>query len=133
MIQTRVFALVTLAILGLYLVLRVVVGQCTGSGCEAFIPVSLLLPILVLVADVATGFTALTTVHGRVRASPASQARQAQVTWRAILAACTALGVIGPLLALAVFRNNPDQFVVAAAVFSLLTPLSALVYSFAGG
>lgn len=47
-----------------------------------------------------------------------------------VLSLCTLLGVIGPLVALAVLRDSPDAFVVTSTILVAVVPASALVYSF---
>jgi heme/copper-type cytochrome/quinol oxidase subunit 3 len=115
----RAFAILTLVLLAAYFGLRVVATQCSGPRCDTyFIAPSLLLPLLILVVAAVTGILAITA------------ARQgAQGAWAGALSACTLLGVLGPVVSLAIWRNSPDQFVLAATLLVLLVPLSALIFS----
>jgi len=115
--RIRVFAIITLVLLGGYHVMRAIVTQCTGAACDAYIPFSLLVPLLILVSAAATSLTALL------------RARH-DTTWFILLAVCAALGVLGPLLILVVLRDSPDAFVVLSTLLILTIPVSALLYSF---
>jgi hypothetical protein len=115
--RIRVFAIVTLVLLGVYHVTRALVAQCTGAACDDYIPFSLLLPLLVVAAAAATSVTALLHArHGR--------------SWFTVLAVCTVLGVLGPWLSLIVLRDSPDAFVILSTLLILTIPVSALLYSF---
>ncbi len=115
--RIRVFAIITLVLLGGYHVMRAIVTQCTGASCDAYIPFSLLLPLLVLVSAAATSVTAL--LHARH-----------DMTWFTLLAVCAVLGVLGPWLSLIVLRDSPDAFVILSTLLILTIPVSALLYSF---
>jgi uncharacterized membrane protein HdeD (DUF308 family) len=115
--RVRTFAIITLVLLGGYHVMRVIVAQCSGAACDAYIPLSLLLPLLVLASAVVTALLAI--AHAR-----------ADGTWLIILVATAAVGVLGPVVSLIVLRDNPDAFVILSTVLVLLIPVSALVYSF---
>lgn len=112
----RLLALGTMALVALYFVLRAIASRCSGTACDAYIPVSLLVPILILLAVAATG------VAGMRRA----RHRQA---WFAVILASTVLGVVGPLVALAVFRDSPDTLVPVATGLELIVPVVVLAYS----
>lgn len=112
-----VVAIVTLALLVIYHLLRLVASACSGSGCEVYIPVSLLLPLLILIGAVVSGLMAI------------SAARRDR-TWLIALGLCTGVGVIGPLVALIVLRDSPDAFVVSSTILVALAPVSSLVYSY---
>ena len=109
-------ALITLALLVAYHVLRLVASNCSGSGCDAFIPFSLLFPLLIVIMVAITGVQAIT------RPGPAF------ASGRPILAALTAVGVLGPILALLVFRDRPDAFVWTSTVLVLLLPAAVIAY-----
>jgi ABC-type branched-subunit amino acid transport system permease subunit len=113
----RVAAIVTIALLALYHLARAAAGTCTGDGCDFYIPLSLLLPLLVLIGAVVSGLMAM---------SAAWRDR----TWLIVLSVCTLVGVIGPIAGLFIFRDAPDAFVVTSTVLVLLVPVSALAYSF---
>jgi hypothetical protein len=113
----RLTATVTLVLLGLYFVLRALAFSCSGAACDAYIPVSLMIPVLILV------LTALTGVLAIIRA-------RALRRWFAALIAATLLGVAGPILALLVFRDNPDAFVLTGTILVLLAVGTALAFSF---
>jgi hypothetical protein len=97
--------------------MRVVATACTGSACDAYIPLSLLLPILVLIGSVVTGVTA-------------TMAARRDRIWMIVLGVCTVIGVVGSIAALAVLGVNPDAFVVSSTILVALAPVIALVYSF---
>src|SRR5713101_338352 len=111
----RVSALVTLALLVLYHLMRAAATACTGGGCDVYIPVSLLLPVLVLIGAAVSGVLAI------------SAARR-EGAW--LLALIVWAGVGGPIVALLVLRDSPDSFVVTSTILVALVPVSALVYSF---
>lgn len=111
----RVSAIVTLLLLTAFHTLRAAAAQCTGNGCDAYIPVSLLVPLLVLLLAGVTGVMA--SVAGRG-------------IWRGLLAGCTLLSVLGPIAALAAFRDSPDTFVLVATALVLFAPVSALAFTF---
>jgi hypothetical protein len=76
-----------------------------------------MIPVLILV------LTALTGVLAIIRA-------RALRRWFAALIAATLLGVAGPILALLVFRDNPDAFVLTGTILVLLAVGTALAFSF---
>jgi hypothetical protein len=116
-VAVRVAAIVTLLLLLAYHLMRVAATACTGSVCDAYIPLSLLLPLLVLIGAAVSGVLAIAAAR-RDRA------------WLVVLILCTALGVIGPIIALVVLRDSPDAFVVSSTILVALAPVGALVYSF---
>jgi hypothetical protein len=97
--------------------MRLAATACTGSVCDAYIPLSLLLPVLVLAGAVASGGLAI------------SAARRER-TWLLALSACTAIAVIGPTTAILFLRDSPDAFVVSSTILVALAPVSALAYTF---
>jgi hypothetical protein len=116
----RIAAVITLALLAGYFGLRAAATACAGVQCDVYIPFSALVPALVLVAGAVTG--GLAVAHAR---------KASRGAWTWALAALTVLGVLGPLVSLAVLRDRPDTFVLVASVLSVLVPLAALAYSFA--
>jgi len=116
-VGVRVAAIATLVLLIAYHLMRVAATACSGSACDAFIPVSLLLPILILVGAAVTGVLAIV-------------AARRDTTWLIVLILCTAVGVFGPIVALVVLRDSPDAFVVTSTILVALAPVGALVYSF---
>jgi hypothetical protein len=117
----RLCAGAAVALLAGYYALRVAAQRCSGGACDAYIPFSLLLPVAILVMVAVTGVIAI------------SAARPAGGAWLVILAAATALGVFGPLAALAVLKDRPDALVPAATLLFVLTPVAALAYTFRRG
>ena len=115
--RIRLFAIITLVLLCGYHVMRAIVAQCNGSACDAYIPLSLLVPLLVLASAVVTALLAI--VHAR-----------GDRNWVIVLAATATLGVLGPVCSLIVLRDNPDNFVILSTMLVFLVPLSALLYSF---
>jgi hypothetical protein len=116
-VGVRVAAIVPLVLLIAFHLMRLAATACTGSGCDFYIPLSLLLPLLILAGIVVSGVLAI------------SAARRNR-TWLIVLSLCTAVGVIGPIAALIVLRDSPDAFVVSSTILGVLVPVSALVYSF---
>jgi hypothetical protein len=114
----RVCAVAALFLLGVYFVLRFAASRCSGAQCDSYIWPSLLFPIGVLLLVAITGWLAV------------SSARQVGRTWMVPLIATTVLGVAGPVVAVIVFRDQPDAVVAVATVLFLPTPLAALLYSF---
>ena len=113
----RVAALVTIALLVVYHLMRAAAAACGGPVCEWYIPVSLLLPLLIVGGALVAGVRATTSA----RNDPA---------WRLILGACTAISVVGPIVGLMILRDSPDAFVVSSTILVLVAPAGALVYSF---
>jgi len=113
--QVRSWAIAALVLLGAFHVMRLAAAACSGAACDAFIPLSLLLPAAVLVCA---------GVAGTIAASGAGGAP------RALLVAATLLSTAGPLIALALFRDSPDSLVAAATMLFLFSPAAALAYSF---
>lgn len=113
----RVAAIVTLLLLIAYHLMRVAATACTGSGCDFYIPLSLLFPLLILIGAAVSGVLAISAAR-RDRA------------WLIVLILCTAVGVIGPIIALLVLKDSPDAFVVSSTILVALVPVSALAYSF---
>jgi hypothetical protein len=117
-VATRLLAIGTLALIGFYYVFRFVVAACVGGACDNYIPLSLLIPVLILVLTAITGVLATRRARGRT-------------AWFPALLVSTLVGVLGPILALIVFRDRPDAFVATATVFELVVPIVALGFSFA--
>ena len=113
----RVAAIVTLSLLVAYHLMRVAATACTGSVCDAYIPFSLLLALLVLIGAAVSGVLAISAArHDRA--------------WLMVLILCTAVGVVGPIIALLVLKDSPDAFVVSSTILVALPPVGALAYSF---
>jgi len=115
--SVRILAFLTLALLLAYHVMRIAATACSGSVCDAYIPLSLLLPILILVGSAVTGVVA-------------TLAARRDRSWLIVLGLCTAIGVAGPIVALALLRDSPDVFVVTSTILVALAPVGALSYSF---
>jgi hypothetical protein len=116
-VGVRVTAIVTFVLLIAYHLMRIAATACSGSVCDAYIPLSLLLPLLILIGAAGSGVLAIASAR-RDRA------------WLLVLILCTALGVIGPIIALVVLRESPDAFVVSSTILVALAPAGALAYSF---
>ncbi len=113
----RVTAIVTLVLLATYHVMRAAATACSGAACDTYIPLSLLLPVLVLFAAV---LSALVAILSALRAGG----------WLVVLIVCAVVGVVGPIVALVFLRDSPDDFVVTSTILVALVPVSGLVYSF---
>ena len=108
----------SLAVLALFWALRLAAAGCAGSGCDLYIPFSLLLPVLALLAAALTGVLGLVRTRGRR-------------PWFSAFAAGLALSGGGPILALIVFRDRPDTLVPLATVLLAVEPVLALTFSLA--
>jgi hypothetical protein len=113
----RVWAVLALLLLVAYHALRFGVSRCSGPQCDSYIPLSLLVPIAVVVMVAVTGSLALLDARVRRRA------------WLVPLIVATVLGVAGPVVAVAIFRDQPDMVVAVATVLFLQAPLAALAYT----
>lgn len=113
----RLLAAAILVLIAVYFVMRGLATACTGAACDAYIPISVLIPLLILITVAVTGITA--TVDARARHS-----------WFAGLLLSTVLGVLGPIVALLIFKDSPDAFVVAGTLLELQVALVVLAYSF---
>ncbi len=113
----RAAALVALALLAVYHLLRLAAARCTGGGCDLYIPVSLLLPVLTVAAVAVTAAIALQRTRNRL-------------AWRLLCAVGGAVGVIGPPVAAVLFRDRPDVLVPVATILLSIEPVVALAYSF---
>lgn len=109
----------TLLLLAGFHVLRLLATACAGPACEAYIPLSLLVPLLLLGGETVTALAA----RAEMRRLPWSR-------WNVALAVAAVAGVGGPILVLAIFRNSPDPVVVISTVLFAALPLTALAYSF---
>jgi hypothetical protein len=115
----RVSSVAALLLLVTYHLLRLAAAQCTGPQCDdAYLPLSLLVPIAVLVVAAVAGSLA----SGDARAHARS--------WFGVVFTATLVSLIGPLLAVLIFRDQPDTVVVVSTVFFLPAPAAALAYSF---
>ena len=115
----RVLAAVVIVLVGAYFVMRALATACTGSGCDVYIPISLLLPLLIFVASAVTAVVAIASAHGLG-------------AWFAVLIISTVLAVLGPIVALPIFKDSPDVFVATGTVLELQLAVVALAYSFYG-
>ena len=113
----RLLAAAVLVLIAVYFVIRGLATACTGAACDAYIPISILVPLLILITVAVTGITA--TVNARARHS-----------WFAGLLLSTVLGVLGPIVALLIFKDSPDAFVATGTVLELQVALVVLAYSF---
>jgi len=113
----RISAGASLLLLGTYMVLREIATQCSGAQCDAYILPSIALPVAVLAAVGVTGALAI------------SGARATGGSWLVILIAATALGLLGPPVALAIFRDQPDSLVLTASLLFAQCPVAALVFT----
>lgn len=98
---------------------RSIAAQCAGAACDWFLPLDLLLPLLILATVAVTGLLGFAAARSR-----------GQTAWLSVFGAATVLGVLGPIVSLAVFRDSPDGFVPVATVLLAVVPVIALIYSF---
>ena len=115
----RVLAIAVLVLVGLYFTLRAAAAACSGTGCDVYIPASILVPTLTLLATAAAGMAA--SLHARGHGA-----------WSGLLPAVTALAILGPLVALVVLRNSPDYFIAFSAGVVVVVAATALAYSYGG-
>jgi hypothetical protein len=104
------------AVLAAFHILRITASTCGGTGCDLYIPLSLVLPLAAVVLVAVTGIAGLTA------------ARNSEA-WRIAIAVTAALGVVGPFVALGIWRDSPDVLVAVATVLLLLCPACVLGYS----
>ena len=109
-------AAAAIGVLVLYHAMRVAAAGCTGGGCDLYIPLSLALPLAAIV------LVGITGVLGFI-------ATRATAGWRVAMAVTAALGVAGPPVAVAVWRDSPDVVVVVATFLIVLCPVCVLGYS----
>ncbi len=115
----RVPAVTIVVLAGAYFVMRALASACTGSGCDVYIPLSLLLPLLIFIASAVTAVLAIASARGLG-------------AWFAVVIISTVLAVLGPIVALLVFKDSPDAFVATGTVLELQLAVVALAYSFYG-
>lgn len=110
-------AVLALLLLGAYHALRLAAGRCSGGQCDIYIPLSLLVPILLVVMVAVSGVVAIRDARARHR------------RWSIALTASTVLGTAGPVVAAAIYRDQPDAVVAVATVLFAQAPLLALAYA----
>jgi hypothetical protein len=115
-VTIRIWAGAAVVLLGLYYVLRVAAGGCSGAACDVYVLPSLGIPLLALVA---VGATTLLALRASVRRRP----------WFVLIAVAGAMGTAGPLVALGILRDEPDLLVPIATGLLVLPPIAALAYS----
>ena len=115
----RILAIAVIVLVGAYFVMRTLATACAGSGCDVYIPISLLLPILIFLASAMTAVVAIASARGLG-------------AWFAVLILSTALAVLGPIVALLIFKDSPDVFVATGTALELQLAVVALAYSFYG-
>lgn len=113
----RILSAAVIALLAVYFAVRAMASGCAGAACDVYIPISALVPLLVLVMAVVTGIVAITSARH-------------DHTWFTVLLGATVLGVLGPVVALLVFKDSPDTFVPVSTGLVLLVPIAALAYTF---
>jgi hypothetical protein len=131
-IFTRVCAVLTLILLAAFYGLRAAASHCSGAQCDAYVPWSLLIPLLIVLMVGVTGFAAVVSARSAARGAQDQAARRGQMTWAWLLGILTGIGAVGPFVGLALLRDQPDAFVLTFTVLSLLVPVGALIHSFSG-
>jgi hypothetical protein len=117
--RIRALAIAAIVLVGVYFVMRTLATACAGGGCDVYIPISLLLPLLIFLVTAMTAVVAIASARGLG-------------AWFAVLIISTALAVLGPIVALLIFRDSPDAFVATGTVLELQLAVVALAYSFYG-
>lgn len=131
MATIRTCAVFTLGLLVVYYALRALASQCSGGQCDTYyLPLSLLVPLLILVMTALTGILAISAANRGGQQAHDEASKRRQLTWLSVLTGCTILGVLGVIASAVVFRDSPDSFVTVATALSLFVPVSALIYSF---
>src|ERR1700751_4057092 len=115
----RILAVAGIVLVGAYLVMRPPATACAGSGCDVYVPISLLLPILIFLASAMTAVVAIASARGLG-------------AWFAVLILSPALAVLGPIVALLIFKASPDVFVATGTALELQLAVVAIAYSFFG-
>jgi hypothetical protein len=113
----RVLAFAVIALVGAYFVMRALATACAGSACDVYIPISLLLPLLIFLGTAVTAVLAIASARGLG-------------AWFAILIISTVLAVLGPIVALLLFKDSPDAFVATGTVLELQLAVVALAYTY---
>ncbi len=114
MTRVRALALMTMGVLLVYHLVRLGSVDCSGPGCEWFIPISIYLPLTAFALALITGVCAFLVTRPRS-------------LWRAVLTVAIATSAIGPLGAVVMLRNTPDLVVPVATVLLLAAPVAALI------
>jgi hypothetical protein len=96
--------------------LRLILSACTGAACDAYSPLSLLLPIAALVLAGVTGGLAAYEARGRRN-------------WSVLLAACGAAGFFGPIVVAFALQDN-DTKVWVSTVLVLTVPVAVGLRAF---
>ena len=105
----RTLAVVIVAVVLIYHVLRAMASQCTGGGCDWYIPFSLFLPLIAIMLAVVT-------------AALAAYAARARKAWSMVLGMAGVLASIGTILEAMLLSDNDTKVWVATA-FVLCVPL----------
>ncbi len=117
--SARGFAIAAIVLIAVNVAFRAIASKCTGAACDAYIPVSALIPLLIFLAvAVAAGLA----TAGAGRPSP----------WFPLLLALAAVSVAGPIAALLIFRDSPDAFVATGTGLELVIAVIVLGYTFLG-
>lgn len=118
----RIWAIAALGLLAAYGALRLIASNCTGVGCDVYIPLSLVLPVVILMMVAVTGVFAILAARPRHK--------EGSRVWLYLMIATTLLSVLGPVVGLGLFRDAPDVLVPLATVLFALLPVVALGYCF---
>jgi hypothetical protein len=116
-VRIRALAVAVIVLVGAYFLMRALAAACSGSGCDVYIPISLLLPLLIFIASAITAVVAIASARGLG-------------AWFAVLIISTVLAVLGPIVALLMLKDSPDAFVATGTVLELQLAVVALAYSF---
>jgi ABC-type transport system involved in cytochrome c biogenesis permease subunit len=111
----RWFAGGVIGLVVVYFLMRMLATACTGAACDVYIPISALLPVLIFTCAAVTAVLAITS---------------SRTSWFAGLMISTVLAVLGPIVALLIFRDNPDAFVATGTILELQLALVALGYTY---
>src|SRR5436305_10751736 len=105
----RTLAVVIVAVVLIYHVLRAMASQCTGGGCDWYIPFSLFLPLIAIMLAVVTA--ALAAYEARARKA-----------WSMVLGTAGLLASIGTILEAMILSDNDTKVWIATA-FVLVVPV----------
>jgi hypothetical protein len=129
----RALAFLTVGLLATYWMMRVIAAQCRGPQCDWFVPVSLFLPLVIWVMVGVTGLRAVVASRRQAVGATDPLMKNRQLAWVGPLSALTAIAVVGPVVSIVVFRDNPSLFVLTGTLLAGSLPLSVLTYSFVQG
>jgi hypothetical protein len=114
-VTTRILSLVIVLIVIAYHGLRLILSSCSGASCDAYSPLTLLLPIAGVVLAGITGGLAAYEARGRR-------------PWAVLFAVCGVLAFAGPIVLALVLKDN-DTKVWVSTVLVLTVPAAVGLFA----